>query len=137
MSTARLTALAVNTPEMKRLWVGEGEREREKERERRVPFRRWSSPASRARDTRLLCIETCSNLPEPAHSSVGLEKCPLRRWPEGNRTPQKTLVEVACDSVWMNALPKNMLFKIKKTDKSDIKEKYNSAYIKSDSYKVF
>lgn len=27
MSTARLTALAVNTPEMKRLWVGEGERE--------------------------------------------------------------------------------------------------------------
>jgi len=31
MSTARLTALAVNTPEMKRLWVGEGGRERKRE----------------------------------------------------------------------------------------------------------
>lgn len=29
MSTARLTALAVNTPEMKRLWVGEGKRKRD------------------------------------------------------------------------------------------------------------
>ncbi len=120
MSTARLAALAVNTPEMEETW-GRGGRETE--------LRSWSSPANRARETRLLCTETCSNRPEPAHSSVGLEKCPLRRWPEGKNGTGNVHLSYGSDaSIHLYVFLKCFSFFPPKK-RSDIKD----VYIKSDS----
>ncbi len=121
MSTSRLRALAVNTPEMEET-LGRGGRETRSARFRSVPLRGWSSPANRARETRQLCTETCSNLPEPARSSVGLEKCPLRRWPEGKNGTVNVHLSYGSDA-WMHVyvVLKCFLF-IKKKQKTTTKD---------------